>query len=120
MDSSVATIAADTHRLIGEIQTAGQAKAHLTVGENRDFRSEIGRALARAFALAGWTTVKEAAAQINRERAQVSRWIAGTERPQFDALFNVPALREPLCVALAELADADVRTTIEFRRSRRA
>lgn len=76
----------------------------------------IGKAVSRCFALAG-VSQKEAAALVGRDPAQVARWISGAERPQMDALFAVEALRQPLVVALAELAGADVTTHIAIRRS---
>ena len=88
-------------------------KADLNPIETRDFRAEIGRAVQRAFSLAGLSQ-KEVAYLIDRDTAQIARWIAGTERPQFDALFAVAQLREPLCVALAQMAGAQVTTKVEF------
>ena len=89
------------------------AKADIKEIENRDFREEIGRAIERAVSLAGLSK-KEVAGMIQREPAQLARWIAGTERPQFDALFSVQQLRKPLCVALAQMAGASVHTHVEF------
>jgi hypothetical protein len=82
------------------------------------WRTAMGRSVARCFELAG-KTQKEGAALVERDAAQVARWIAGTERPQFDALFAVDELRQPLIVALAELAGAGVEleTVIRVRRS---
>lgn len=93
------------------------AKAALNKVENVDFRAQIGACLQRAFALAG-RSQKEAAALMGVEPPQVARWIAGTERPQFDRLFSVPELRQPLVVALAALAeDVEVVTEIRFKRA---
>lgn len=92
------------------------AKADLKKVE--DWRGQMGQSVARCFALAG-VSQKEGAALIGREAAQVSRWIAGTERPQFDALFAVDVLRQPLILALAELAGqgVEIETQIRIRRS---
>lgn len=81
------------------------------------WRARVGAAIARAFQLAGLSQ-KEAAAAVGHDQAQVARWLSGQERPQFDALFAVEALRAPLVIALAALAeDIDVTTTITIRRS---
>lgn len=80
------------------------------------WRESVGQAIQRCFSLAGLTQ-KEAAALLERDQAQVARWISGDERPQVDAIFAVEALRGPLVIALAELAGCvDVETTITVRR----
>ena len=89
------------------------AKADLKSLE-ADFKAQIGRAIQRAFSLAGLTQ-KEAAGKVNRDAAQIARWIAGTERPQMDALFAVEELRWPLIQCLATLAQAEVITEIRRR-----
>jgi ribosome-binding protein aMBF1 (putative translation factor) len=92
-----------------------QAKADLKKVET-DWQPLIGAVVSRAFQLAGLTQ-KEAAAAIDRNPAQVSRWCSGQERPQFDVLFAVEALRVPLVIALAGLIDGvAVETTIHVRR----
>lgn len=84
--------------------------------EDPRWREQIGRAIERAIALAGLSQ-KEAAALLDRDQAQVARWIASTERPQLDAIFAVGLLRGPLVIALAELSDGiDVITEIRVRR----
>lgn len=90
-----------------------QAKADLK-NLDRSWREQVGRAIQRAFSLAG-ITQKEAAALLNRDQAQVARWIAGAERPQIDALFSVEPLRQPLVVAFAELAGDGVEVITEIR-----
>lgn len=80
------------------------------------WRPLIGRALARAIQIAGLSQ-KEAAALIGRDQAQVARWIAGSERPQLDAIFAVSQLREPLVIALANLTACEVAVEIRIRRS---
>lgn len=93
------------------------AKAQLTDGEPSYWQTQIGVAIDRARMACGWN-VNQFATEVGRDRAQVSRWIAGTERPQFDALFAVEALRGPLVVQLAGLsADIEVVTEIRVRRS---
>lgn len=81
------------------------------------WRQRVGGAIARAIQLAGLSQ-KEAAAACGRDQAQVARWVNGGERPQMDALFAVEALRGPLVIALAQLADdIEVTTTIAIRRT---
>ncbi len=115
MAPKVTSAALDGHRISLEDVRPEMAKVSLKKVEDRDFRAEIGRAIARAFSLAN-LSAKEAAGLMNRDAAQVSRWIAGTERPQLDALFAVEELREPLVVALSQMAGAIVRMRIEFDR----
>jgi transcriptional regulator with XRE-family HTH domain len=96
------------------------AKADLRKADGPDWRAAIGAALERTRLLAGFASLKELAAAIGRDERQIARWIAGTERPQFDALFAVAGLRQPLVVALAELAQhdgVDIVTQITVRRS---
>lgn len=88
--------------------------AELKKVELPDLRPLIGRAIQRAFSLAGWSQ-KEAAGYLERSEAQISRWIAGTERPQLDVLFGCEALRWPLIQALAAL-DHENEVVTEIRR----
>lgn len=84
------------------------------------WRERVGGAIDRAISLAGLTQ-KEAWVLLNHsDGAQLSRWIAGTERPQFDALFSVEQLQRPLVVSLAKLAGITVRTSIEFEERKSA
>lgn len=92
------------------------AKADL---KNRESAQLIGRVVQRCFALAG-ISQKEAAALVNRDPAQVARWISGAERPQMDALLAVESLRQPLVIALAELAGSGVEVTTHIAIRRRA
>lgn len=82
------------------------------------WRAQIGQAVQRCFALAG-VTQKEAAALLERDAAQIARWISAVERAQIDAIFAVERLRQPLVQAFAELAGdgVEVETTIRIRRS---
>lgn len=113
MGSSFANTASDRHRTLLEDVHPKQAKAYLKPVETVNFAEEIGGAVERAVALAGLSK-KEAAAVVGVEAAQLSRWIAGTERPQFDRLFAVAELREPMVVALAKVAGAEIETQIKF------
>lgn len=85
---------------------------------NSDFQAQIGGCIERARLLVGWSK-KELAGVLEKDEAQISRWEAGKERPQFDKLWAVPALRTPLVIALAELAKdgIEISTEIRIRRS---
>lgn len=61
------------------------AKAQLTLGDERENRAAIGACIDRARKALDWN-LDELADRTKKDRAQLSRWIAGTERPQFDAL----------------------------------
>lgn len=85
--------------------------------ENGEWRV-LGQAVERARNLLG-LTLQEFAAQIRRDERQVARWIDGSERPQVDAIFAVKTFRQPLIVALAELADDVIVETVVRIRNRR-
>jgi len=110
---TVASAAVAGHLDTLENLRPAMAKADLKKVEP-SWRTQIGRAIQRCFALAGLTQ-KEAAAKVDRDQAQVARWCSGAERAQFDALFAVEELRGPLVVALAELAGVEVDTVIRVR-----
>lgn len=81
-------------------------------------RRLVGRLIERAIEIAGMS--KKAASLrmgLSDDGVQVSRWCAGTEPPSLVRLASVPALACGLAVALAELADAEVRTVISMRRT---
>lgn len=86
--------------------------------EEPAWREQVGRAIARTFALAG-VSQKEAAALLDRDPAQIARWIASSERPSIDVIFSVRLFRGPLVIALAELStgELDVVTTITIRKA---
>lgn len=92
------------------------AKASLRNTE--EWRARLGQSLERARLLRGWS-LKELADAVGRDERQVARWMLGTERPQWDAVFAVESLRGPLVIALAELAGTpiEVTTQITLRRS---
>lgn len=110
---SVAERITGRHRISLEDVAPKMAKADLKNLE-ADFKAQIGQAIQRAFSIAGLSQ-KEAAGRLNRDVAQISRWVAGTERPQMDALFAVEELRWPLIQSLASLAQAEVVTEIRRR-----
>lgn len=93
------------------------AKADLKNLETR-WREQIGHAVQRTLSLAGLSQKEASALLGHKDQSQVSRWLAGTERPQFDALFAVETLRQPLVIALAELVGAgvEVETTVRIKR----
>lgn len=86
-----------------------EAKVNLRKSENCDFRSEIGRVVQRTGELAGLTRLQQFADAIKRDPRQVARWIDGSERAQFDAIWAVDALRVPLVQALAEQCSMGVQ-----------
>lgn len=62
-------------------------------------------------------SLKEFADAIGHPESQVRDWIRGEERPQLDAIFAVPAFREPLVQALGELAGTiEIETVLRIRR----
>jgi hypothetical protein len=75
------------------------------------WRARIGGTLDRALSLAHRNQKDLWVALGHSNGAQVNRWIAGTERMQLDALLAVDWLRQPLALAIAELADGVVITT---------
>lgn len=84
------------------------------------WREQVGHAIERALELAGKTQKEGWVLLGHKDGSQLSRWIAGTERPQFDALFAVEELRVPLVVALASLAGHGVEITTQITVRRRA
>lgn len=112
------------HRLLSEV-TPTMAKADLKKVE-ADYRKRVGECIRRARKAVDWT-LKELGGEIEKatgrtpdsvDTAQLSRWEAGTERPHFDALFAVDALRGSLLLELARLSDRiEVLHVIQIRRS---
>jgi hypothetical protein len=93
-----------------------QAKADLKNLE--PWREQVGGAIQRALSLAGLTQKEGWVLLGHNDGARLNRWIAGSERPQFDALFAVERLRPALVIALSELAGEDVtiNTVVTIRR----
>jgi hypothetical protein len=93
------------------------AKADLKKVE-ASWREQIGQAIDYAISMSNRTQKEVWAALGHHDAAQLSRWIAGTERPQFDGLFAIEWLRQPLVIALAGLVGSgvEVQTTITLKR----
>jgi hypothetical protein len=93
-------------------------KAVLRNPERDVWRVGVGQAIARVQARSG-LSLKEFSAALERDERQVARWFTGLEHPQVAALFAVPALRQLVIVALAELAgeSVEIETNIRIRRS---
>lgn len=115
--------AISSHRLSLEGVHPQMAKADLKKLEPEDLRVALGAAIMRARMRIGWSQGETAgylAKALRRDdfdQAQLSRWEKGTERPQFDALFAIPALRWPLIACIAEI-DEGVEVVEEIRRRR--
>lgn len=120
MSSSIAHSSLTRHLERLEMPSPVMAKADLKNLET-SWRQQVGRAVARAFSIAGLSQ-KEAAGLIGRDPGQVGRWFTGVERPQFDAILAVQVLRTPLVEAIAELAgeDVEIETVVRVRRRRSA
>jgi ribosome-binding protein aMBF1 (putative translation factor) len=91
-------------------------KVDLPKGETRKLLTDLGACLDFARRSVGWT-VDQLAAELNRDSKQVARWMRGEERCQVDVVFGVRQLRGPFVIALAQLAECDVVTTISVRRT---
>ncbi len=89
------------------------AKANLTIHENRP---RIGAAFLRAINVLG-LSIKEAAALLDMDAAQLSRWISGVERVQMDRVYGT-RLHGPFAIELAgDAAGCVVETTVTIRRT---
>lgn len=123
MSTNLAATERSAQRVIPETRPA-MAKADLKKVEMCDLRPEIGSSIRLARKSLDWT-LKDLAREIvastgkkEQDEAQLQRWEAGSERPQFDILFAVIAMRGPLVIALANLAsDIQIETVITVRRS---
>ena len=120
MTLSSMSSSASRHRELAEIRPSGMAKANLRNTEISPvaYRAAVGHAIQRAASVAGWS-LKELAGRVDRDPRQVARWLDGSERPHFDALFAIEEFRQPLAVALAELAECEITTVITIRRRAR-
>lgn len=114
MSQSMRDPDADGHLSRLETVRPCMAKADLKDLEAQ-WRQRIGKAIARCFKLAD-VTQKEGAALLDRDQGQIARWMSGAEAQPLNAIFAVDRLRQPMVIALAELAGTDVVTTITVRR----
>jgi hypothetical protein len=81
-----------------------------------DWKPLIGQAIERALVLANLSKQEASYAMGYSDQSALSRWLAGTERPQLDKLFAIDGLRQWIPVALAEVAGAEIQTTVIVRR----
>lgn len=115
MAPSVAPAHTSRHPVLPDIARPAMAKAHVRISDI-DWSAQIGRAIGAAIRVVGWSS-KEAAAAVGVDDAEFGKWLSGTRRPQLDRLFAVQALRQPLVVALASLAeDVEIVTEIRIRK----
>lgn len=93
------------------------AKCSLRKPETDEWRRRVGAAVDGIRQAAG-LNLQQFAGQLSRDERQVARWISGEEHAQVAAIFAVPAFRQPLVVAFAQLAGdgVQVRTTITVER----
>lgn len=87
------------------------AKADVMPHDLPNDRERLARIIAGAIAVCGWS-VKEAAAKLEVDPAELSRWLSTERRPQFDRLWAVVELRVPLLVGLARTCTG---ATVETR-----
>lgn len=80
------------------------------------FKQRIGKAIERALEIAHMTK-QDASDRMGygQNQAPLSNWIAGRERPHLDKLFAIDGLRQPLVLALSEMAGGDVEVNIKLR-----
>jgi hypothetical protein len=63
-------------------------------------------------------TLKEFAAELQKDERQVQRWIEAKERPQIETVMSVARFEPPLLIALAQrTSGVSVDTVIHVRRS---
>lgn len=117
-NASLLRRASDRQLISHDIGPLRMAKAKV-IGDDVDRMKAVGVAVFQAMTACGWG-VKELAAKVGRDEAEVSRWLSGVRRPQFDLLFAIDEMQEPLIVSLAiNLAAGKfaARTVLEARRS---
>ena len=79
--------------------------------------SQIGQVIDYAISLSNRTQREVWEAMGANDGSDLSKWIAGTRTPDFARLFAIDWLRQPLVIAFAGLANAELTTQITFRRS---
>lgn len=84
--------------------------------DHRKAENTVGRAIQRAQQRRGWS-LKEFSDLAGRNERQLARWMDGSEHPQLDTLFAIVSFRQPLLIALAEIAGVgvDVQTVVTMR-----
>ncbi len=115
MASTVKAASVSSHRVIGESRPA-MLKVALPKRENAEFQAQNGACLDYSRRSVGWT-IEQLAAELHRDPKQIARWIRGEENTQLHVVFGVQPLRGPFVIALAQLADCEVVTTISVKRS---
>lgn len=122
MPSTLPSKNASRHAVLPDIAGRHMAKANVRkadiaeIAEGTDWMRAVGRAVERAVSLVGWS-LKEVSDLVKVDEREVAKWFTGDRRPQFDRLFAIEQLREPLVVCLAELVPhARVSQRIEFER----
>lgn len=114
-EHTVSPSVSSSHRNSFEPLQPQMARAALRAS---DWRSLCGAALSAAIRSVGWS-YKEAAAALDMDQAQLSRWIHGTETLQLHRVMAVEDLRAPFVLAQARLDPerCEVITTISMRRT---
>ena len=114
MPTTLATSTVESPRQRLENVRATEAKGHLKKLEI-ERRQVIGRVIARAIKFAGRDDKDVWVALEHPDGAQLSRWIRGTERPQFDRLFAIDWMRVPLLLAFAQAAGIEIETVFRAK-----
>lgn len=116
MPNSLPDTSAVRHPVLPDIGRPVMAKANVRTPDI-DWQVFIGRAIQKAVKRSGLSN-KEAAALAKVDDAEFGKWLSGTRRPQFDRLFSVEELQQPLVIELARLvAGIEVIEEIRVRKS---
>jgi hypothetical protein len=115
MAPSVASATSSAHLLSLDDVRPHPAKVDLRIRETG--RKRAGMCVSRALAIAG-LSIKEGAAILDMDPAQLSRWISGAESVQVHRILDCRQLHGPFVIAFASEADGiDVDTVITVRRT---
>ena len=114
MAQSIRQSGTDAHALLlgigrpvtAKAEVAGQAAPAKANVKNLgvEWNVAVGRALARAIAIVGWSQ-KEAAAKVGVGEAEFSKWLIGARRAHLDRVLAVEELRRPFLVAVVGLTE---------------
>jgi hypothetical protein len=116
MSPMVSQASLPTPLLVSE-KRAQTAKASLRKADTDAFYASLGACMEEVRCVHG-LTLEQFAHELGKDQRQVARQIAGTERPQLEAVFAIDRFRAPLVIALAKLsAGVEVVTEIRVRRS---